>query len=311
MEIRPASDPHISRTIDLPDGRALHAECHPGQGESLVLLHGLLDSAVGWREFAGASPRPCVAIDLPGFGRSDLPSRPEIAAYAHDVAAALDGLAVGERFAVVGHSFGGAVAAALAELVPARISALVLLAPAGFGRIALAEVVSVPGVRRAVQLTLPLLLRHRLPMEIAYRGVITNNHAPAPEVLDRVTESAGALVPAARQATEAVVAAGRSPRAFHRRRLAYDGPVTALWGTNDRVVPPSHCRGVCTAFPQAETVTWDKMGHHPQRERFEHLLAFVAAACDGSGVGHAVPRVPETTGRDWIPSTFSPLPIAA
>lgn len=56
---------------------------------------------------------------------------------------------------------GGAVATALAELMPERVAGLVLLAPAGFGRIHLAEAVSLPGVRHVVQAT----LRSRCPAE--------------------------------------------------------------------------------------------------------------------------------------------------
>ena len=293
------------------DGRRVHAEFHPGVGEPVVLLHGLLDSAAGWREFAAASERPCVAFDLPGFGRSDLPSRPRISAYAQDIADAIEALDLPDRFALVGHSLGGAVAAAVAERMPERVSSLVLLAPAGFGRIALAEAVTVPGVRELVQLALPLALGHRLPLQIAYRAVITNNHAPAREILDRVTERAGALVPAARQATQAVVAAGRSPRAFHRRRLAYTGPVTALWGTSDLVVPPSHRAGVRTAFPHAETVEWKGIGHHLQCEAVTELVAFVTAACSDTAV-HA-PAAPTQAPRVTAPARrrLSALPAAA
>ena len=65
-----------SKTIALTDGGLLHARVWNGRGTPLVLLHGLLDSAEGWTELCRTMRRPCVAIDLPGFGRSDLPARP-------------------------------------------------------------------------------------------------------------------------------------------------------------------------------------------------------------------------------------------
>jgi pimeloyl-ACP methyl ester carboxylesterase len=83
------------------------------------------------------------------------------------------------------------------------------------------------------------------------------------------------LVPGAREATRAVVAAGLSERAFHRRRVGYGGPVTVLWGDRDRLVPPRHRDGVRTAFPHAELLLWSRMGHHPQRERPGELLALL------------------------------------
>ena len=95
--------------VALPDGRRLSLECWPGDGAPLVLLHGLLDCAVGWKHLAGVMDRPCYAFDLPGFGDSDRPTRNRISAYAEDVQAALAALDVHD-FTLVGHSLGGAVA---------------------------------------------------------------------------------------------------------------------------------------------------------------------------------------------------------
>jgi pimeloyl-ACP methyl ester carboxylesterase len=242
-----------------------------------VLLHGLLDSAAGWHEMAERLPHRCVAFDLPGFGVSDQPTRPRISAYADDLAAAIDALGIGP-FVLVGHSLGGAVATALAERVPDRVSALVLLAPAGFGRIPLAETVSIPGVREVARRVLPLALGHRGSVRVGYRTMVSNGHEPHAEVIARVTESASALVPGAVAATQAVVAAGLSKRAFHRRGVDYQGPVHAVWGDRDRLVPAAHAGGVLAALPQAQVHLWRGMGHHPQRERCDELLAVIASA---------------------------------
>lgn len=258
----------------LADGRRLTARRWPGRGAPLVLLHGLLDSCDGWQGVCAATARPCVAVDLPGFGGSDLPSRPRISAYADDVVALLEHLRI-EGCRLVGHSLGGAVATAVAERAGERVGSLVLLAPAGFGRIHLAEAISVPGMRNITELMLPLGLRSRLALNLAYMAMVSNGAAPESGVLERVVSRSGELVPGAREATRAVVAAGLSERAFHRRRVAYDGPVTALWGDRDRLVPPRHRHGVRTAFPHAEFLLWTRMGHHPQRERPSELLALL------------------------------------
>jgi pyruvate dehydrogenase E2 component (dihydrolipoamide acetyltransferase) len=262
----------------LADGRVIHGVHHPGTGEPLVLLHGLLDSAAGWSEFAAAQTRPCYAFDLPGFGRSDLPARSRLSAYAKDIADAIALLSNPTPFAVVAHSFGGAVAAALSERIPDSISSMFLIAPAGFGRIRLAEAVSIPGVRQVTERALPLALGHRLPITIAYRGFVTNNVAPDRKVVERIIGADAKVVAAAACAADAIVAAGISDLGFHRRRLRYRGPVTALWGKRDMLVPAPHSRGVRTAFPQAQIVKWPGMGHHPQRERFDDLIALAAEA---------------------------------
>jgi pimeloyl-ACP methyl ester carboxylesterase len=191
-----------------------------------------------------------VAFDLPGFGYSDVPSLGSIAGYARDIAEGLAMLGV-ERFTLVGHSLGGAVAAALAELIPDKVAGLVLLAPAGFGRIRLAEAVSIPGIRHLVQAALPVALTSRLAVTAGYLTMVTNGGAPEPEVVERVTRRGGALVAGTREGTRAVVDAGRSADGFHRRCIAYDGPVFVISGDRDRLVPVSRRRGVRVAFPHA------------------------------------------------------------
>ena len=279
----PASRPRSLRPakaveISLRDGRSLRARRLDGKGSPLVLLHGLLDSSECWSRFAGATSHPSVAFDLPGFGGSDLPSEPLISAYAEDILQALVELDM-RNVTLVGHSLGGAVAAALSELAPDRIVALVLLAPAGFGRIALAEVVSVPGVRELARAVLPRALRSRAVLDASYRLLVTAGEQLPVEVARRLGREAAALTPGAVMATRAVVDAGRSRSGFHRRRIGYYGQVDVLWGERDRVVPPGHAAAVLRALPQASVSTWEGMGHYPQRERPVQLAGFLEAAC--------------------------------
>jgi pimeloyl-ACP methyl ester carboxylesterase len=261
------------RTLELADGRALCVRSWPGSGkEPLVLLHGLLDSSEGWGRLCEHVSG--VAFDLPGFGYSDPPTRGSIMGYARDVAEGLDLLGI-ERMTVVGHSFGGAVAAALAELLADRVTGLVLLAPAGFGRIHLAELVSLPVIRQLMELALPALLSSRLAVVAAYVTMVSNGTAPDPELVERVTKRGGSIVDGVREATRSMTEASRAPDAFPRRRMQYDGPVRAVWGDRDRLVPLSHRNGVRAAFPHAQIDVWKGMGHHPMRERTNDLIDVV------------------------------------
>ena len=264
--------------VALPDGRRVSLECWPGEGAPLVLLHGLLDCAVGWKHLAEVIDRPCYAFDLPGFGDSDCPTRNRVSAYAEDVQAALAALDV-HQFTLVGHSLGGAVATALAERLRDDVAALVLIAPSGFGRIRVAEAIQLPGVRSVVRHGLPLALQNPVSALGVYMAVVGNGNLPDPELLARLRKNAYRWAPGAACANEAITAAGRSRRAFYRRPLDYHGPVLALWGERDRLVPPAHRDGVMTAFPQAQVNVWKKMGHHPQRERPSELAQLIEVAC--------------------------------
>src|SRR5437588_6230239 len=100
-------------SLRLSDGRRLCVRQWRDHSEpTLVLLHGLLDSSEGWARVCEVVGGRRLAFDLPGFGHSEPPERGSLAGYAEDVAEGLGRLGV-ERFTVVGHSLGGAVAAAV------------------------------------------------------------------------------------------------------------------------------------------------------------------------------------------------------
>jgi pimeloyl-ACP methyl ester carboxylesterase len=261
------------RDVRLAEGRRLRVRSWPGQGRPLVLLHGLLDDSEGWSGLAMDTQRPCIAIDLPGFGGSELPLRPRISAYAEDVAAGLKRLRIDDCM-LVGHSLGGAVATAVAERHDG-VHALVLLAPAGYGPIRLAEAFALPGVRDVAQLMLPLALVSPLLVTAGYATFVAHGRLPSRDLTDRLRRRAFQSAPGVRAAVTAIAAAGRSKRGFHTRAVQFDGPVAALWGARDALVPLDHTRAVKTALPQAHVEVWPRMGHHPQRERPAQLARFI------------------------------------
>jgi pimeloyl-ACP methyl ester carboxylesterase len=98
-----------------------------GRGASLILLHAGVADRTMWREhlepLAAAGYR-VVAVDLPGFGKAPAPQTED--APWNDVLETMDALGI-ERAALVGNSFGGAVALRVGLVAPARVSALVLI----------------------------------------------------------------------------------------------------------------------------------------------------------------------------------------
>lgn len=106
----------------------LHYETN-GDGEPLLLVHGLGSSALDWHGQVPAfsSAYQVVAPDLIGFGRSDkLTQAHSIAEYAGDMFALLDHLGI-DRCHVFGYSLGGAVAFQMGIAMPRRVSSLVIL----------------------------------------------------------------------------------------------------------------------------------------------------------------------------------------
>jgi pimeloyl-ACP methyl ester carboxylesterase len=101
-----------------------------GQMATFLLIHGGWHGAWCWERLTPALRRAghrVVAPDLPGHGADETPPSPELPArYAPFVADLLRAQA--EPVILVGHSSGGMVASAAAEIAPDRVAALVYLA---------------------------------------------------------------------------------------------------------------------------------------------------------------------------------------
>ncbi|MGC4803961.1 alpha/beta fold hydrolase [Micromonospora sp. DT233] len=100
-----------------------------GSGTPVVLLHAGIADRRMWREQlpALAARHRVIALDLRGYGDSELPAAP----FAHhdDVVGLLDALGLPQA-ALVGCSFGGAVAIDTALAYPQRVGALALFGTA-------------------------------------------------------------------------------------------------------------------------------------------------------------------------------------
>lgn len=102
-----------------------------GGAGTVVLLHGLFDSAKGWRDLPQRLGRMGLSVhapDLPGHGAS-LALAPSVDAMADQLIADLPA----GPLALVGHSLGAALAVRLARRLGSRVTRLVLIAPAGVG----------------------------------------------------------------------------------------------------------------------------------------------------------------------------------
>lgn len=113
------------------DGRRLaYTDEGSGEGPALVFLHFFGGSSRAWGAVtAELAPRfRCVAVDAPGFGRSDpAPPGVTVRSQAEAISNLLDQLGLGPRV-LVGHSMGGKLALAMAARHAEQVKALVLVA---------------------------------------------------------------------------------------------------------------------------------------------------------------------------------------
>jgi len=125
------------KSLAVDGGAITYLEEGPGDGEVVLLLHGMPTSSWLWRKvvpgLASAGLR-VVAPDLLGYGASHKPADPalyEIPRQADRVVALLDALEI-RRATIVVHDLGGSWGFELADRAPERISRLVVLNTAAY-----------------------------------------------------------------------------------------------------------------------------------------------------------------------------------
>lgn len=155
----------------------------PGEGCALF-LHGAAGHLMQWHhQLAYFSERMrVVALDMRGHGESQpsIESRFWFEDFVDDLEAAVEALELPDRFYLVSHSFGGAVAAAYAVRHPERLDGLVLMATAGEIplRFSIQLLMKLPssllsGVQRLVKnavSTPPPVLKKLIPTLVRFRG---------------------------------------------------------------------------------------------------------------------------------------------
>lgn len=104
-----------------------------GQGSPIVFIHGFGADLSSWRPMVGQLPvgLPIIALDLPGHGGSAANGARRFEEIVETVGQALQ--AIGRGIHLVGHSLGGAVAAALTDRGDLDVRSLTLISPAGMG----------------------------------------------------------------------------------------------------------------------------------------------------------------------------------
>jgi pimeloyl-ACP methyl ester carboxylesterase len=274
------------------DGRRVNV-IELGSGPPLVFVHGLSGSWQNWLEQLPVFARDhrVVALDLPGFGASEMPAQEiSISGYARMLDALYDELGI-DFAAVVGNSMGGFIGAELAIQYPARVERLVLVSAAGLtiehqrDERALAVLRTVDKRlaaytgwlgSRSDELTRRPRARRLIFSLVAYRP----DRLPGPLVAEQIRGSGKpGFVPALDALTDYPI----------RDRLGEIAcPTLIVWGAQDMLVPVSDADKFERLIPNARKVVWAKTGHVAMMERpaaFNRLLAAFLAEEPGERVG--------------------------
>lgn len=125
--------PFQEKVFSLSQGQKI-SYWEKGSGPTLIFLHGFQGEKGFWIPFINrlSSNYHVIAIDLPGHGKSSVPThhRDDVYGFAEDILQFVESKHI-ERFFLFGHSMGGGVATAFTYLNPSKVQGLILLSPFG------------------------------------------------------------------------------------------------------------------------------------------------------------------------------------
>ena len=210
-----------------------------GEGDPLVLVHGLGGAAANWLALAPLllPGRRLIVPELPGHGGSSpLPAAPSLSPYADRLGLLLDHEGAAPA-AVVGHSLGGAVALRLALRRPEAVSALVLAAAAGISSATRSAryALTITGILKPGRKIAPH--RGRVARSALLKRVVFGRWG-ASDPVALPPELVEALLAGPARHTDTVSAAKALVRDDLRPELEHVRcPVLVLWGARDNQLP--------------------------------------------------------------------------
>ncbi|MFJ9363237.1 4,5:9,10-diseco-3-hydroxy-5,9,17-trioxoandrosta-1(10),2-diene-4-oate hydrolase [Nocardia sp. NPDC101769] len=259
-----------------PDLKLHYHEAGVGNGPTIVLLHGGGPGASSWSNFAKNIPVLAedfhvLAVDQPGFGRSDKPTEhPQY--FVHSASALkdlLDTLGITERVHLLGNSLGGGAATRFALDYPDRAGKLVLMGPGG-----LSTNLFAPDPTEGVKLLSKFNFEPtKENLEAFLRIMVFDQKLITPELVEE--RFASASQPESLAATRAMGKSFAGPD-FAKGMIWRDAfklrqPVLMIWGREDRVNPIDGALVALKMVPRVQLHVFGGCGHWAQLEKFDEF----------------------------------------
>ena len=257
---------HTERFVSLRGGQFNVQLVEGGSGDPLLYLHGA-GGFTGWDACLDrlAAEFHVFAPAHPGVAQSDglehLDDLWDLVLFYEEL---LDALGLDRTF-VVGHSYGGLLAAELAAQCPQRVRRLVLVGSLGLW---------LPDTPVADFFILTRSERARLLWHDGESAVAQAYLAPPEDPTERMEADLSR--------TQTLAAVGKFvwpipdkglPKRAHRITM----PTLLLWGDSDGIVPPAYGPAFRQLLPNATLQVIDQCGHIPQIERPEAFFNAITA----------------------------------
>jgi pimeloyl-ACP methyl ester carboxylesterase len=258
------------------------------EGFPIIALHGMPGSRLMYATVTQAAARRgirLIAVDRPGYGRSDRCARGTLLDYAGDVAGIAEIMGL-ERFAVLGASGGGSYALACAAHLGSRLTRVGVVSGIGPLRTP-RSLSSMASVNRwvfrlarvspaLVGVLLPRLVRRSLPQLQAHVAAGTSpNPSISPAVLRLVVEDQAEAI---RQGGAGIAFDAANLWRPWRFPLIQIKVPTHLWhGDADNLAPVALGRLMAEAIPSCEATIYPGEGHaEPLIRHADEIMAAMA-----------------------------------
>lgn len=260
------------------DGVATFFRRLPGEGPPVVFVHGVPTHSEDWMPILERMRGPAIALDLPGFGRSDRPA-PEsfdysMHGYARFVTRFLRRMAIGE-YSLAVHDW-GPVALIAAQEEPGSVRRMMILNAVpllpGYRWHRVARIWRTPVLG---ELSNRIWSRRAVDWSLRESRGDWSRHDPAfvDLIWDHLDQGTlRAILRLYRSAPEPELAAAG------RRLDSITAPTLVVWGLKDRYLPPEFGRAWAERLPNAELEELPESGHWPWRDEpgvIDRLVGFL------------------------------------
>lgn len=244
-----------------------------GKGEPILLIHGSGPGVTAWANWRGVIPElsaraRVIAPDMLGFGYTQCPAgrRLDPDAWVNQLTGLLDALDIA-TVSVVGNSFGGAIALALAQRHPQRVKRLVLMGSAGLSFPITEGLEKVWGYQPSLQAMGELMGVFAYDHSLINDDLVRMRYEAS--IRDDVQSRFAQLFPAPRQqGVEMLAVPEAALRELPQQTLL-------IHGRDDRVIPLEVSERLLRLIPHAQLHVFGECGHWVQIERardFTRLL---------------------------------------
>jgi 2-hydroxymuconate-semialdehyde hydrolase len=267
-----ADDPEIGKTIS---AAGITTNYHDsGRGAPVLLLHGSGPGVTAWANWRTVLPAlsesfRVIAPDIVGFGYTERPTdvRYQMDAWVDHAIGLLDALGI-EKTGIVGNSFGGGLALALAIRHPTRIDRLVLMGSSGLEFDITPGLDAVWGYEPSVENMQGLIQLFAHDQSIMSDDLVRMRYEAS--IRPGYQESYAGMFPAPRQRHVAALAA---PEDALR---ALDNETLIVHGREDQVIPLDSSIRLNQLIPRSQLHVFGHCGHWTQIEqnaRFCRLIS--------------------------------------